>query len=833
MRKLYAYIVLMFTLLTVTFISLSGIIDSMQTGIEFKGGFEITYQVVDAEGAEYGSAEDKQSARDSALEVVANRLDISGVKSVGITASGDDKIIITVASQNEKETLELRQLLTSNAEITFRDSSDNLLATADDILKENGARLDYQDGSPVVGLSISNTERWYEVTNYVSSSTQDQLMVIWVGFDPEVDSYQNPDSQGKIISAATVGQPFYGDVIITGSFDAASAQQMANLIKAGSIDFQLIELSVSSIGASYGENAFQSSLFAGAIAIIAITILMTVLYGLGGFTSAVSLFIYVIASLLVFNMMNGEYGPDTIAANVISIGMGVDSVIISFERMKDEMKKGKSLSKSFAEGNTKSLSSILDANITTLIAAFALYIFGTRTVKGFAIMLIISIFLTMVIMVGFNKFLVGLLCNSSRFQDKKHWFGIRKKDIPEVNLKETPKVVDFWDKYNFTKIFKPYNKGFGIFCGVGLLFALVWQLVFGAGFQSFEAVNLGINFSEGTKTYFKTIDQNFSTEEGVYVFFSETVAKEFEKDVDIVVEMPDKVIVGEDTAVKLTNSDQTYYKDILEKYNADYSNGYLKVYTVSITFKTEIDDAVKEYLDEYFTTMMNDLWDYDEEEGLIDIEYNGINFVSPIVGRETVKNAFAACGVAILLIILYVALRFKLSYSISAIAALGHDALVVILFFVIFRIEIDIEFISAILSIIGYSVNDTIVTFDRIRELQNEDTDKYVDYNKRLNYTNRALQNTMTRTILTTVSTVLAVIALLIFGSDASINFNIAMTVGLIAGVASSIFMAPGLFVTLDTKFSAIKEKWDRKRASKPKKQTGEAEEYVFFGIND
>ena len=112
MRKFYAYIVLVFTLLTVTFISLTGIIDSMQTGIEFKGGFEITYQVVDQEGAEYGSAEDKQSARDSALEVVANRLDISGVKSVGITASGDDKIIITVATQSEKETLELRQLLT-------------------------------------------------------------------------------------------------------------------------------------------------------------------------------------------------------------------------------------------------------------------------------------------------------------------------------------------------------------------------------------------------------------------------------------------------------------------------------------------------------------------------------------------------------------------------------------------------------------------------------------------------------------------------------------------------------------------------------------------------
>ena len=833
MRKLYAYIVLMFTLLTVTFISLGSIIDGMQTGIEFKGGFEITYQVVDQEGAEYGSVEDKQSARDSALEVVANRLDISGVKSVGITASGDDKIIITVASKNEKETLELRELLTSNAEITFRDSQDNLLATAGDVLKDNGARLDYQDGSPVVGLSISNTDRWYEVTNYVSSSTQDQLMVIWVGFDPEVDSYQNPDSQGKIISAATVGQPFYGDVIITGSFDAASAQKMANLIKAGSIDFKLVELSVSSIGASYGETAFQNSLFAGAIALVAITILMTILYGIGGLTSSVSLFIYIIASLLVFNMMNGEYGPDTIAANIISIGMGVDSVIISFERMKDEMKKGKSLSKSFDEGNTKSLSSILDANITTLIAAFALYMFGTRTVKGFAIMLIISIFLTMVIMVVFNKFIVGLLCKSRVFQDKKHWFGIRKKDIPETNLKELPKVVSFWDKFKFSKVFKPYNKGFGIVCAVGAIFAIVWQLVFGNGFQSFEAINLGINFSEGTKTYFKTVDQNFATEEGVYDFFRVTVTNEFANDQDVVVDIPDNVIVGEDSSVRLTNSDQIYYKDILEKYNASYDNGYLKVYTVSITFKTEIDDAVKEYLDQYFTTMMNDLWDYDEEEGLLDIEYNGINFVSPIVGRETVKNALAALGVAVLLIILYVALRFKLSYSISAIAALVHDALIMVIIFIIFRIEMDIEFVSAVLSIIGYSVNDTIVTFDRIRELQNEANEKYIDYDKRLAYTNKALQNTMTRTILTSLSTVLAIIALLVFGSEASINFNIAMTIGLVAGVLSSIYMAPGLYVVLDTKFAAIKEKWEKKKASKPKKQSKEAEEYVFFGIND
>ena len=215
------------------------------------------------------------------------------------------------------------------------------------------------------------------------------------------------------------------------------------------------------------------------------------------------------------------------------------------------------------------------------------------------------------------------------------------------------------------------------------------------------------------------------------------------------------------------------------------------------------------------------------------MSYNGINFVSPVVGTKTVTNALYSLFFASIFIILYVALRFKLSYSISAIYALVHDSLTMLMVFALFRIEIDVVFVSAVLAIIGYSVNDTIVIFDRIRELQREDSNPRIDYDSRLNYCNRALQESFTRSIWTSTSTMITVVALLIFGGESSINFNIAMLVGLTIGAFSSLTVAPSLWVKLDTKFAAIADKWKKKRAAKPKVQTGEVEEYTFFGIND
>ena len=149
---------------------------------------------------------------------------------------------------------------------------------------------------------------------------------------------------------------------------------------------------------------------------------MLLIYGMGGLFSILSLLIYIFAVLTSFNWLGGEYGPDTIAALIIGFGMAADASIILFERFKDELLKGREIETSFDQSNKKSLSSIIDANITTFIVAFILFQFGSRTVKGFAIMLSLSIFWTAIVVVGITRFNLSLLIKSGLFANKKHWF---------------------------------------------------------------------------------------------------------------------------------------------------------------------------------------------------------------------------------------------------------------------------------------------------------------------------------------------------------------------------------------------------------------------------
>lgn len=823
MRRLIAFITLALTLLAIAIINIPSIQDGMNQGIEFKGGFEILYQVLDQNGDEYAQR-DKAAATASAAEVIANRVDIAGVKNPQITIEGDDMIRVTIASKTESDTRDLRELISSNAVITFRDTNDNLMATADELLTENGAQLDYQDGNPVVSLKIRNSDLFAAITSQISSSENNRL-VIWLGYqetyptpieyngstfsgDRYADIETNPTAAKRIVSDATVSQTFYSDVIITGSFDAEQAKLMADMIRAGSINFSLSELSVTSIGATYGSQAFTQSLIAGMIGLIAVSILMIVFYGLAGVASSVSLIVYVIGALVVFNLLKGEYGPDTIAATVIGIGMAVDANIISFERTKDELLKGKPLRRAFEEGNKKSLSTILDSNITTLIAAFSLYLFGTRTVKGFASMLIISIALTMVIMVILSKFLLSLLCQSEMMQKHPNWFGVRVKDIPNVTKGESQRYFGRFAKFDFMKYTKKASLASVGLIVITMIGAVIFQFTSGSPF------NLGLQFTEGTKLYFRTTDVNLSTQAGVYDFFED------DAELNIV---PDLVVVGSEVITLDPTTIDIHY-ELLE--NATLNGVDLTVYTVSVNFKQQLPQTIIEYLDTHFQT------EQESYESIFQTNYT-LNFVSPIVAQKTVQNALLSVLLASLFIVLYVAVRFRFTYSIAAIVALLHDALITLGIFAIFRIELNIEFVSAILAIIGYSINDTIVAFDRLRENINEAGDRNkLDSNVRRLMINQSLQQTIGRSLMTTVSTLLTVISLLILGSRASVNFNIAMLVGLIAGTFSSIYIAPTLWLFLEDNYESFR---NRRRATRTKvaKPTGEPEEYVFFGIND
>ena len=823
MRRFIAFIILGITLMTMSIINIPSIGDNMNQGIEFKGGFEILYQVLDQNGSEYTDNE-VTSAVSAAAEVISSRIDIAGVKNPLITIEGRDSIRVTVASRSEQETRSIRDLLTSNAEITFRDVNDRLLASADQLLEENGARLDYSEGQPVVALDIRDNDLFEEITSYISglSNPEDRRIVIWLGFNEVYssgvnefgfsgDKYkeisQNPQASNKLVSDATVNQTFFDDVIITGSFSAESAKQIADLILAGTIDFSLQEISVSSVGASYGDEAFNRSLIAGIIGLAAVAALMIYLYGIAGVASAITLFVFVLITLIAFNLLRGEYGPDTIAATVVGIGMAVDANIIVFERIKDELYKGKTLRNAFYEGTRKSLSSIVDANITTLIAGFSLYFFGTRTVRGFATMLIISLFFTMIIVVFLAQLMVSLVAQSQYFQNKPHLFGAKKKYIPDLSKGEARKAYNFFEKFNFFKNIKRFIFVPLIIFGIGVV------AIGGFGLATGEPLNLGLQFSEGTKLYTRSVNPQFSSVDNVYEFF--------END-PLINSRPDLVIVGTEV-VSLTAIEIEQNRALLEGAQLDGLD--LTLYTVSVNYKTQLDNDVIDYLNTLF---------FDESDKYRELFTSNftLNFVSPIVAQQTVRNAFFALLIASLLIVIYVAWRFKFSFAASAIIALVHDSLIVFFLFAIFRIEINIEFISAILAIIGYSVNDTIVAFDRLRENINEFEGPKITHNDRVNLVNMSLQQTALRSIITTVSTLLTVVALLIFGSSASVNFNIAMLIGLTAGTYSSVFIAPYFWVLIEDGLEMIKEKYFKSKA-KVEKKSNEPEEYTFYGIND
>jgi SecD/SecF fusion protein len=823
MRRFIAFIILGITLMTMSIINIPSIGDNMNQGIEFKGGFEILYQVLDQNGSEYTDNE-VTSAVSAAAEVISSRIDIAGVKNPLITIEGRDSIRVTVASRSEQETRSIRDLLTSNAEITFRDVDDRLLASADQLLEENGARLDYSEGQPVVALDIRDNDLFQEITAYISGlpNPQDRRIVIWLGFNEVYpsgvnefgfsgDKYkeisQNPQASNKLVSDATVNQTFFDDVIITGSFSAESAKQIADLILAGTIDFSLQEISVSSVGASYGDEAFNRSLIAGIIGLSAVAALMIYLYGLAGVASAITLFVFVLITLIAFNLLRGEYGPDTIAATVVGIGMAVDANIIVFERIKDELYKGKTLRNAFYEGTRKSLSSIVDANITTLIAGFSLYFFGTRTVRGFATMLIISLFFTMIIVVFLAQLMVSLVAQSQYFQNKPHLFGAKKKYIPDLSKGEARKAYNFFERFNFFKNIKRFIFVPLIIFGIGVV------AIGGFGLATGEPLNLGLQFSEGTKLYTRSVNPQFSSVDNVYEFF--------END-PLINSRPDLVIVGTEV-VSLTAIEIEQNRALLEGAQLDGLD--LTLYTVSVNYKTQLDNDVIDYLNTLF---------FDESDKYRELFTSNftLNFVSPIVAQQTVRNAFFALLIASLLIVIYVAWRFKFSFAASAIIALVHDSLIVFFLFAIFRIEINIEFISAILAIIGYSVNDTIVAFDRLRENINEFEGPKITHNDRVNLVNMSLQQTALRSIITTVSTLLTVVALLIFGSSASVNFNIAMLIGLTAGTYSSVFIAPYFWVLIEDGLEMIKEKYFKSKA-KVEKKSNEPEEYTFYGIND
>lgn len=714
MKKKFIKRLLMFLVVIVMFsIIYIPLFKDMKFGLDLKGGFEVLYQVKRSDGKKLTSSD-----MNSTYDVLKRNVDSLGVSEPEITMEGTDRIRVKLAGVTDIEGA--RKALSNVANVSFRDVEDKLLMDSSVI---KGAKLSYDDaGNPAISLQVADKEKFLKATTTVSEKQDGKnVMVIWYNFENGVNSYAKDGdtcgNEGSVcLSAATVSQGFSSDVIITGNFTKEEAESLATSINAGSISTKLTEISSQNVNASYGEGVLTKTLTAGLIGMILVILFMTILYKFSGFISGINLLLYMLLVMAVFWLIGGVLTLPGIAALVLGIGMAVDSCVVTNERIKEELNQGKSLKTAYEQGNNQSLSSIFDANVTTLIVAIVLFIFGESSIKGFATMLMITIFATMFIMVFINRKVLKLFVNTKMFDNKPNSFiRYEKKNHKEFKKKNIDSIGLIKKCFCITIIY--------------LIIGIVCILING--------LNLGIDFRSGS---------------------------------DITL-----------SADNITVS----------KVKKDIENMGYKI--VSIT-KQENDEIYIRLNDELKEDGINKVNNYFEEK------YNAkseINVVTNLVKQELIKNAIYSVLIASIAIIIYISIRFKLSYAISSILALLHDVLFVIIMFSLLKIEVNVIFIAAILTIVGYSINNTIVVFDRIRENM-KTFKKNLTLNELKNVVNKSISETFNRALYTTITTLIPVICLIIIGTKGILPFNIALIFGLLAGTYSSILLAGQIWYVIE-----------------------------------
>ena len=482
---------------------------------------------------------------------------------------------------------------------------------------------------------------------------------------------------------------------------------------------------------------------------------MLVYYRLPGFVAVITLSVYIFIILLVFTLINGVLTLPGIAALMLGVGMAVDANILMYERIREELRVGKSVKTSFMAGAKNSFTAILDANITTLLAAVVLFIFGTSSVKGFATILIISILASFLTAVWGSRILLGLLVDSGVFDGKTAWFGIPKSRVhaPEEKV-ETLELTTKFDRFDFVAT----RKKFYVISAVLLISGVIALGIF--------KLNLGIDFSSGTRV--EVLADHPVTKDEISTYLDE---------------------IGHPTADIVISGD----------------TGNMGVMRYKEEFKQEEVNKFKADLAKEYGTDPN------------------ISTVSTTVGKELAKNAIKALLIAMLGIVIYVALRFEWRMGVATIVGLLHDVFFMVAVISLLRLEVDITFIAAVLTIVGYSINDTIVTFDRIRENINH-RGRIDNVAELADIVNKSLRQTLGRSVNTVLTVVIVVVALMLFGAESIRTFSIALLIGLFAGTYSSIFISAQIW--FDLKKREIKKKGAIK-VEDTKKQWGSDEPVV------
>jgi len=514
---------------------------------------------------------------------------------------------------------------------------------------------------------------------------------------------------------------------ITGDFDLNEAIDLANVLRAGKLPASASIIQSEVVGPSLGQEAIDSGIYSFLIALTFVLVWMIFYYGPSGIFADIALILNI---LLIFGILAGLGAVLTlpgIAGIVLTIGMSVDANVLIFERVREELKKEKGLKQSINDGFNNALSSILDANITTGLTALVLYIFGTGPIKGFATTLLIGIATSLFTAI----FITRLLIDNKVFKSGKLEFSTKSTKNLFTNLK-----IKFLGKRKATYVIS----------SILVLISLSSLL--------FQGLNQGVDFLGG-RSYIVRFDK-------------EVKSTDIESTLNDVFGSAEVKTFGASNQLKITT-----------KYKVEQEG-------------LEVDNEIKNILFENLNSIYTNPITYDEFSSGNQVGIMSSIKVGPTIADDIKQNSVWAILGSLVIVFFYILLRFqKWQFSLGAVSAVFHDVLIVLGIFSLtykimpFNMEINQAFIAALLTVIGYSLNDTVVVFDRIREFfkihsswDNETT------------VNTALNSTLSRTLNTSLTTLIVLIAIFIFGGESIRGFMFALIIGVMVGTYSSVFIA-------------------------------------------
>ena len=603
-------------------------------------------------------------------------------------------------------------------------------------------RVSTRDGEPPLdGEAISDASRQYSQNGRVEvdMSMNADGAHIWKNL--------TADNIGKsvaivldnaVYSAPTVQTEISGGRSqISGNFTPEEGADLANVLKSGKLPVPARIIEEAIVGPSLGKEAVKAGMISFIAAFVLVLIYMLFFYNKAGLVADLALVANIFFLFGVLASLQAVLTLPGIAGIVLTLGMAVDANVIIFERIKEEIRAGKGIRLAISDGYKNAYSAIIDGNVTTLLTGIVLFVFGSGPVQGFATTLIIGIITSL-----FSAIFISRLTFS--------WILDKNKKI-NFSSKMTE---NFMANANFD--FIGWRKKAFIISSV--------IIILGIGSLAIKGLNYGVDFSGG-RTYVIRFDQTVNTQDvadALKVHFIDEKGNEMR---------PEVKTFGPTSQVKITTKYLIGSHDIKSDSVVDYA-----VFAgVKDFFKTSIDY-------EHYASS-----DDKKSRGMLSSQK-----VDPTISDDLVWEAYLALFFALIIIFLYIAMRFRnWQYGIGGLVALTHDALIVVSLYSLFSgvlpfdMEVDQAFIAAILTIIGYSINDTVIIFDRIREYTGLYTKRTLKENM-----NGALNSTLSRTINTSGTTIVVLLTIFIFGGEVIRGFAFALLAGVIVGTYSSVFVA-------------------------------------------